>query len=56
VREPSALDELQAWVFEQRIALLITDPDYFPKYDTLKAVGAKIRSLRAATRPTGEQQ
>jgi hypothetical protein len=42
--ETDRLKELQSWVYQQRVALQTTDPDYFAKYDVWKAVGVQIRS------------
>lgn len=43
-----ALDNVQKWVMQQRIALHTNDPDFHPKYETLKAVGKKIREEKDA--------
>lgn len=44
----AALDSVQEWVRQKRIELQPIDPDFHPKYETLKAVGAKIRDEKGA--------
>lgn len=44
----AALDSIQEWVVQRRFDLQPLDPDFHPKYETLKAVGAKIRDEKAA--------
>ena len=50
------LDELQEWVMKERIELVPLTPDFDAKYTTLKAVGAKIRALRAAPTPDAHSE
>ena len=50
-----ALDDLQSWVRQSRIDLPL-DPDFHPKYETLKAIGAKIRAARALSTQVEERE
>lgn len=45
--EPAAWVQLRAWLMAQRLALQTNDPDFMPKHETLKSVGAKMRELVA---------
>ena len=51
----SAHKGLKAWVRQARIDLQPLDPDFHPKYETLKAIGAKIRAARALSEREGQE-